>query len=321
MAGSQIARSGITQRILSSTGAVAGALGDQTSMDIADGDAVSPLQPSGTQAWGQFFGARGRIDATENTAAATSDGRGLLTGVDTEIDGGWRTGVMLGYSTADVDSSDNRSSNTATTTHLGVYAGTQMGPVGLRAGASYAWHDINSSRSVAFGGLEDSLNADYSASTAQAFAEIGYAFDLQSATIEPFAGIAAIQQNTDSFTENGGPAALTSASTTDLIGLTTLGMRGETTFADINGVTPSLFGAVAWQHAFGDIEPSSNLRFASGGNTFSVYGTPIDQNMALVEVGMSLEMDDSLSLNVAYQGEFGEFTRYNAGSVGLLYRF
>ncbi|WP_430512074.1 autotransporter outer membrane beta-barrel domain-containing protein [Pannonibacter phragmitetus] len=321
MSGSSASRSSMTQRILTATGGVGGSTGTQVSTAFNGKGGVPLAKQIGAQVWSQATGGWGRTDATASTAAAESYGGGFLTGVDAEIIPGWRTGLMAGYSRNQFSSSANRSSGSADTYQAGIYAGTQMDAIGLRLGASYAWHNLDTRRDVAFTGFADRLAAAYSASTAQAFAEIGYALHLTPATVEPFAGIAVINQHTDGFTETGGPAALNSRSSNDVLGVTTLGLRGEAAIGQIGGFTTSLSGSLAWRHAFGDVTPSSTLRFANSGSAFTISGTPLDRDAALFEAGLSLKNDQALGLTLAYQSELGATTQTHAGRLSLQYRF
>ena len=314
-------RSSLTRRVITATGGVGASSGDQVSMGFHGEGEVPMLEQLNAQMWGEAFGGWGKVDATATTASVESYGGGFLTGFDAEIIADWRTGVMAGYSRNQFHSSGNGSSGSADSYHLGAYAGTQMGPIGLRLGASFTWHDLATSRDVVFTGFSDHLEADYNASTAQAFAEIGYAFQLASGAFEPFAGLAVINQHTDGFTESGGSAALTSASNNDVMGVTSLGLRGETAIGQLSGFNASLNGSLGWRHAFGDVEPASTMRFASGGNAFSVSGTPIDENTALFEAGLSLEKDETLGLSLSYQGEIGASAQDHSGRLSMLYRF
>ena len=63
---------------------------------------------------------------------------------------------------------------------LALYAGTSAGPWNLRLGASYAFSQIDADRTIAYPGYSDKAQAEYDAGTAQAFAEIGYGFAVQS---------------------------------------------------------------------------------------------------------------------------------------------
>ncbi|SUB00813.1 Extracellular serine protease precursor [Pannonibacter phragmitetus] len=321
MSASSTSRTSMTQRIITATGGVGGSTGTQVSMAFNGKGGVPLARQIDARVWSQATGGWGRTDATASTAAAESYGGGFLTGLDAEILPGWRTGLMAGYSRNQFSSAANSASGSADTYQAGVYAGTQMDAIGLRLGASYAWHTLDTRRNVAFTGFADRLAAAYSASTAQAFAEIGYALHLTPATVEPFAGIAVINQHTDGFTETGGPAALNSRSSNDVLGVTTLGLRGEAAIGRISGFTASLTGTLAWRHAFGDVTPSSTLRFANGGDAFTVSGTPLDRDAALFEAGLSLKNDQALGLTLAYQGELGTTTQTHAGRLSLQYRF
>lgn len=321
IAGAGINRLAMNQRLLTATGNVAGATGGQVSMAFHGEGGPSALEQLKAQAWGTTFGGWSKVDATSRTASLESYGGGFLTGFDAEVLAGWRTGVIAGYSRTQFDSSENRSSGSADSYHVGAYAGSQMGAVGLRLGASYTWHDLETSRRVSFTGFSDRLAADYAASTAQAFVEVGYAVALASASVEPFAGIAAISQHTDGFTETGGSAALVSGSDDNLMGVTTLGLRGVAPIGSVNGISASLTGSMAWRHAFGDVDPSSTVRFAAGGDAFTVDGAPIDADTALFEAGLSLERDESLGLSVSYHGELGADAQDHSGRLNLRYRF
>ncbi|WP_162901215.1 autotransporter-associated beta strand repeat-containing protein [Breoghania sp. L-A4] len=318
--GATIDRAAMNQRLLNAFGQL-GASGDQASMGFHGAGSVPALAQLNAQVWSQAFGGWGEADATATTARMTSYGGGFVGGLDAEIFPGWRTGVMAGYSHSQFTSTANGANGSADSYHAGVYAGTRAGAFGLRLGASYTLHQLDTSRTVAFPGFTDRLSAGYTGSTAQAFVEAGYTLDTRFARLEPFAGLALVNQHSDGFTESGGAAALTSRSTNDTIGVTTLGLRGESVFATVHGFTTSLTGSLAWRHAFGDVEPRSAMRFASGGAGFAITGTPIDADTALVEAGLSFAKDDKLGIALTYQGELGANAQDHTGRASLRYRF
>ncbi|PWV99045.1 outer membrane autotransporter protein [Hoeflea marina] len=258
----------------------------------------------GAVAWGQAYGGWGRTGG--NAAGLDHAGSGFLLGMDADVFGGWRAGVLAGYGKNHFNVDARGSSGDADSYHAGVYAGRQAGPLGLRLGATYAWHDVATSRQVIVGAFSDSLSARYSAATAQIFGEAGYTLDTRFARLEPFAGLALVNQHMDGFTETGGAAALTGRVSNDTTGVTTLGLRGETGLGTFNGFTTSLTGSLAWRHAFGDVAPSSTLRFASGSDAFAISGTPIDVDTALVEAGLAFGFTNGMDLSFGYSGEFGK---------------
>src|SRR3546814_15265796 len=63
-----------------------------------------------------------------------------------------------------------------------------------------------------------------------AFGEMGYAFDLDRAQIEPFANLAHVRVRSDAFGETGGDARLSGGKAATDVTFSTLGLRAATTF-------------------------------------------------------------------------------------------
>ncbi|PTW63038.1 T5SS/PEP-CTERM-associated repeat protein [Breoghania corrubedonensis] len=274
--------------------------------------------------WAKAYGSFGKTDSTSRTASLRSQSGGVFAGADVRVLDDWRAGLFAGYGHTAYDVKSLASSGDLDNYSLGAYGGRQFGPVGLRFGASYTWHDISSDRTVAFTGFSESLSADYDAATATAFAEIGYTLGLETlspgARLEPFAGAALIHRHIDSFSETGGTAALTSASNDSVMGTTTLGLRGETRLAALEEMSSFLFGSVGWRHAYGDATPDRSMHF-DGGDAFTVAGTPIDRDTALVETGLRFDFTNGASLNLSYQGDIGKDSREHSAVGNLSFRF
>ncbi|MFX6019254.1 autotransporter domain-containing protein, partial [Acinetobacter baumannii] len=61
---------------------------------------------------------------------------------------------------------------------------------------------------------------------------------------------------------------------------------------------------LGWRHAFGDVTPDTTMRFASGGDAFSIGGVPIARNAAVVEAGLDFNLSPNAVLGVSYGGQF-----------------
>ena len=313
---SAIDRNAANQRLRSSMGGIGGS-GDQVSVGFHNEEELpSSLFPT-PQIWAQAFGNWSKIGSTVNTASVTSQSKGFLVGMDAEMWSDWRTGAFAGYSQTSSKADSINSTADIDHIHAGLYAGTQWDAfdrmVDLNLGVSGIWHHIDSERDVAFTGFSDHLTADYNAATTQAFAEIGYTYELYEARLQPFLGAAIISQWSDDFTEQGRAAALSAASATTVLGMTTLGARGDVQLGQFGGISASLTGSAAWQHVLGDVNSTTTMRFASANDSFSISGTPLDRDAAFLEAGVSFQQDENLSLSVSYQGNFSE----NANEQGL----
>lgn len=311
---SRFVRDTATSRIRSAFGGPASAM--TTSGPNETPDPVSAFEP---QIWGQAFGSWGQTDGDGNAAELDRDTGGFVTGIDGMISDGIRLGVLGGYSRSDFDAASRASSADVDSYHLGIYGGTQIDNIGIRAGASYTWHSIDTERSVNLAGFADSLSADYDAGTAQVFGEVGYAITAGTAVIEPFAGLAYVNLDVDSFGESGGAAALSSNGGSTDTTYSTLGLRASNDF-DLGGQVVTTTGMLGWRHAFEDRDPKATLAFDAG-SSFTVYGVPIAQDVAIVEVGVSTAIGEAASIGVSYNGQFGDGAEDNGARATFSYRF
>lgn len=268
--------------------------------------------------WGQAFGSRGQTGSDGNAANFDRSTGGLLVGADSPI-GDWRVGIIGGYSHSSFDADDRHSSGASDNYHLGLYGGTNWGAIAFRTGAAYSWNSISTKRSVAFNGFADQLSADYDAGTAQVFGELAYKAGVGRFKFEPFANLAYVSVHADGFTEQGGAAALTSASSTTNATFTTLGLRASTDVA-LGGISATARGTLGWRHAFGDVTPTSTFAFA-GGDAFAIAGVPVASDSAVIEAGFDLQMSTNATLGLSYVGQFGGHNTDNGAKADLSVRF
>ncbi|MBY4897236.1 autotransporter domain-containing protein [Cupriavidus sp. AU9028] len=275
-------------------------------------------------AWAEVVGNWDRLRGGE-AAAIRQNTAGIFVGADHPVgESRWRMGASFGYTDGrlradDVGSSaDIRSYNAALFTGASYEAGA--GKLNIMLGGAYAWHDIETQRRVGVASLAQTLTAGYSANTSQLFTEIGYAQPLGArATVEPFIGAAWSDQRTRGFTEAGGNAALSGQATRSSLPTTSLGVRGQATVA-VGRLDLDVTGALGWRHAFGDVTPETRLAF-QGSQVFTVAGTPIARDAALVELGASARVSERMAIGLGYSGQFGEGNRAHAGNVQVRWKY
>lgn len=265
--------------------------------------------------WGAGLGSWGKVDGSLGAPDTDTKTAGLLFGADGMLGDQWHAGVFGGYSYSSFDSGadDQRSRNY----HAGIYGDSQWGNIALRTGLNYTYHDVDTTRVLST--LGQRLSGDYSAHTVSAFGELAYRMDLGSSVLEPFAGLSHTWNRTGGFTETGGTAALSVDGRSMNSTATTLGLRASSEF-DLDGTLVTARGTIGWVHAFGDVSPVSTARFASG-DAFSVTGTPIDRNAALVELGLDFALTANATLGVGYNGQIGANAYDHAFNAGLKVKF
>ena len=289
------------------------------------GPAASTLPGSNAQpAWAQLVGNWQRLGATSDTAAVRLHTGGVFAGADGAIGSGWRLGGALGYTDSNlradgVDAKTDISSYSAI-----VYGGRAFdvgpGKLNLTLGAAYTWHDISTQRRIAVGGLDQTLRANYGASTTQVFTEFGWAMQAGDAlTLEPYAGLAWAGQRSFAFQESGGSAALSGASQTDNTTTTTLGLRARQALT-LGTFQGTLTAGAGWRHAFGDVNPTSQLAFDAG-NAFTVAGAPLARNAALLEAGLDAKIGVNTTVGLSYAGQFGSGNQDHSATLAWRWAF
>ncbi|MFC3712995.1 autotransporter-associated beta strand repeat-containing protein [Sphingoaurantiacus capsulatus] len=269
----------------------------------------------GRAVWGRLFGSSGDLG---RDAALDFSARGLIAGADITAGNGARIGFYAAGSRTRFSVDDRSSTGASDDRELGFYAGGRWGGLGLRAGAGYTWHDIDSTRRIAIPGFADRQTRDADAQTLQGFAEAGYRFGTELSSAEPFAGIAYVDLNEKASREQGA-ASLDNAGTTSRATFSTLGLRGQ--WLQQGPMSAVGFaGSVAWRHGFGDLTPSARLAFG-GGDRFTVGGVALARDAAVIEAGVHMQITPSLSWNVDYAGQLGRDFRDHGLRGTLGWRF
>jgi outer membrane autotransporter protein len=273
--------------------------------EVIKGPAAPRAASTDLTFWTQGIGAFGRFESDGNAAEATRKLGGFVSGVDARFGEFARVGMAAGYTRATVNVDARASSAGVDTVHLGAYASASFGELSLRGGAAYAIHRIDTSRTVSFPGFVDHTTARYDAGTAQVFGEIGHRLVFGRLVAEPYAGLAYVHLRTDSFAETGGAAALFGTGNNQDIGYSTLGIRAATALPLDHGMILMPRASLAWQHAFGDVTPAAALALQATGAGFSVAGVPAARDAALIEAGLTLDLNAQARLGLGYAAELG----------------
>ena len=306
----------IRQQLLDRLAAILGSGGGGFA-GLAGAPAAGDAAPGAVSVWGQLFGGWGRTDDNRNAATIARDVYGFIGGIDREVAPGVRAGIAAGYSRSTYDVAARSSSGDSDNFHIAGYAGTALGAFDLKGVASYGYGRVDTRRTVIVGLLTNTLSADYATHTFQAGVEAGLDLDFGPLVLTPFAGLAGVHVETEGFTETGGPAALTVGSTSNTVGVSTLGLRARRQAGSV-GVT----GALAWRHAFGDVAPVSRAAFASApAASFAVRGAPISENALALDAAVDAKLGADTTLTFGYSGQYASGARDHGARAELRIEF
>jgi len=247
----------------------------------------------------------GSWTSSDNGSSSTG---GVLFGFDTVLDGSdWRIGALGGYGRSRFSQSDVSAHADTDNYNVGLYAGKEWGALALRLGGTYSLQSVSTLRNIDFSGYADALRSDYHAYTAQVFGELAYDISLGDTRLEPYANVTFTDVRTSAFSERGGAAALSGSADRSAVTFATFGVRAEQNIA-LADMPAKLYGALGWQHAFGNLDISSRMSFA-GGDVFTEYGTVVDRDSLVVDAGFDIALSRRISLALDYNGNFGAENR------------
>lgn len=278
-------------------------------------DAGAPTDDR-SNAWLKVLGAWGKSDGGHDNASSNSSIGGLLAGVDGFITEDTRLGFVTGYSDSSLSMGDGtHSSASVDSYHLGAYLGHEIDALRLSVGGAYSWHRIDVKRDLQFNGVSGKQKSKRDATSAQLFTEAAYRLDLQPIALEPFANLAYVHLNTESFSEKGDAAALKGGENNRDVVLSTLGLRASKAIALSDQQQLELSGTLGWQHNLSNTRSEDHLAFVNGNTAFSVQSVSMDRNAAVVGARAGLALGRDTRLNLDYNGLLG--SREKDHGVGL----
>jgi outer membrane autotransporter protein len=274
---------------------------------------------TGRTLWTRAFGSFGHRNGDGNASRIGRSIGGFFIGGDVLVADKFLLGIAGGYSNASYNVSQLLGSS-SDNYHISIYGGTQWGPLGLRLGSAYTWHDLETNRNNAFGRFMDHAKGNYAAHTAQVFGEAGYGLPFKAISLEPFARIAYVNLDANSFQEHGGPATLRSRKDNQGTAYTTVGLNAAKTFPGSDRMTTTVRGSLGWRHAFGELTPLSSFAFADS-SSFITAGVPIAGNAVVITAGLDVNIMKTATLGVYYNGQVLQNIVDNGARANLSWRF
>jgi T5SS/PEP-CTERM-associated repeat protein/autotransporter-associated beta strand protein len=285
---------------------------------LNDSVSTMPAQ-AGFSVWADAGNRQRRGDAARNSAEVRIHDYGLSVGADMALGEYMRLGAAIGANNVVQKIDDRGSSRTeAKGKHAGFYWSADWITWLFKVGVTYTDYDVETTRNVNIGNLNNYLRGDYGAEAISGFLEGAYRFEWNRSTLEPYVAVAHTQLKTDAVREKGGDAALRIDSATDSVMVGTLGARAYWDLSRAHDDWISIFAGAAWEHVWGDWEQVGKSRFAGGNASFSVLGLPMDRNSAVIDAGVNMNLFDNSRLSLGVRGRTGD--KYADYSVQLNWR-
>jgi outer membrane autotransporter protein len=271
--------------------------------------------------WMTGFGRRAERDGANLGSALTDTGRGLAFGAKGTFTEGWDVGMAAAIGSDRVSADSGSGYSKADSYYVGLSAATSLNALRLSFGGAYTLRTVDTDRTVALGTVNDRLKADYDSQSFQAFSEISTVLSRGDLRVQPFGNLTFVHYDSDSFTEQGGTAALSGTGLSDSTLYSTLGARFSWALPTM-GATPGAVTAHAgWRHAYGESTADMQMAFVSGGDSFNIAGAKPARDSAVVGLGVSFAPTPASTVSVSYDGQFGDGDAAHGVKAGWSLRF
>lgn len=255
---------------------------------------------SDTTVWAQAYGNWDTFGANADARKATSNGGGLILGVDHALTPSFRLGG--GFSGGITNTTVASSSANTNGYHVMLYSAYGKDSLRLNSGVVQSWYAANMKRGLS---LDDQGNAKgkVDSRSTQLFADLSRPITLSQqqdhhTTLSPFGQVSQIWLQTSSFGETGAAARLTGLAANANTGFGTLGARLSHQWKAGEKEWQAGISA-GWQRAWGTLSPTTTLAFATGPG-FTVSAAPMARDAAIFEVGIGASLGASSRLNLVY---------------------
>ncbi|HUH60984.1 MAG TPA: S8 family serine peptidase [Candidimonas sp.] len=279
---------------------------------------VRRARQAGHGAWGQAFGSWGRLGGGGDARPLSRSMGGLVFGGDTAIGRQARAGLSFAYTNSRLgDHAYNRVK--ADGHHLTAYAGSQYGAWALRGGLTQSWYTVDTQRRLA-SPVHSSAASKADAQALQLFTEAGYAIDMGTLKLEPYAGLSQVWLSQSGFDEDNPVFGLRSARTHSAVTFSTLGLRSGLALEDDKGRPIQVNAGLGWRYALGDVKPERDLRFATG-RSYTIGGAPLARNALIVEAELEWAAGKFSHIGLGYSGQVAGPTHDHSMRANLRWAF
>ena len=248
-------------------------------------------------AWAQYVGSWTDVDSSRERASWTRRMHGAHVGVERAFASGWTAGAALGYEDSEQKIGSAKIEDGALSASF--YARRTQGAFTQTAVLSFARHDYETRRAVAFPGYAGRTRGDTDGFSAALSYEASYAFEVAEwVKLSPTAGLSAAWNTIESWTESGADAALHCDAQDALTWLAGVGVRADLEFANplADGAKTRVGAYALFTAEMGDRSCVADAAFADTGAGFTArYDDPSRYAMQVgVTAAFPLNGDTSL---------------------------
>jgi outer membrane autotransporter protein len=277
----------------------------------------------GECAWGRAVYSEYDLEATNGDLTGfNTRSTEIMGGVQMAIDGTpWRIGGSIGYRSSDRDG-DGGSSSEGESFSAGAVVKYAPGPLLLAASLSASHGSYDTLRPIAFGNFTDLLSGETDVTTVSGRLRAAYTMQTGGFYLRPMVDLSATYVRTGAFTESGGVASVSTdgVDNTVLALMPAVEIGGQIELGGDVLLRPYLRGGVG---LYTGNDYSLTGVFNADGNAATPFtiGTTSEDVLWTVSAGVDILKGDMGTLQIFYEGAFGQNTTINAGGAKFSVNF
>jgi outer membrane autotransporter protein len=259
-------------------------------------------------------------DTTTEQTGFSSNGVGMITGVDTDVNEWLTAGVMFGYNHDEIDYDLSRGEADVDSLRFGPYASASFGDLFVDASLTFGYHWNEVDRKVTVGAFRETAKSDYDAWDLTLYGGVGYDIDLEGWIVTPTASLQWTHYDQESFRESGAGAANLDVDSwqSDTI-RQVLGVKLRKMFhCDGLRIVPEAY--LGWAHEYID-QDNVTANFVGQNTPFSFSVDTGDSDALIFGAGTSVLLNETTSVYVRWDGQCGSETTANNVAVGMSFSF
>lgn len=272
--------------------------------------------------WARFIGNKSERDAEGDYFGHSKEMSGLVMGLDKEFGQRFTTGLSLAHTDSDLDWDDIDHEGSVQGTHVALYGDVDFNNFFITSALGYSDFDNSGARDITFSRASGTLGSDFNSSVLHGRLSTGYDFKLSNVLLTPEASVRYSTLDRDGFTEDGGGYLNLDIQEGEAESLTTsMGMKVAGLFqSGAWSFLPQL--QLSWLHEYEDDAPTVTANFIDYSSVlFTVSNSSPVEDYGLVDLSLSAEYSESLSLFLDYIGAFADGYVSHLISGGLAWRF
>lgn len=267
---------------------------------VALGDGTSILGDAPLGIWFKSYGLFGDRDSESGVFGYRYTTYGFGVGVDRYVTEELLLGITSGYSSGQIDYYDSRNNTDTDGIYFGLYGRWEPGDWYTQAMLTYAGMEYETDRYITLTG--EHLEGDLDGYDIAGYIETGTSWEHPTGwKINPLVAAQWSSLSLDSYSESGGPSALTFGSERFNSIKSALGARISKNISNDASRKTILELRGRWVHEFDDIQASVDAAFNTNpGVLFKVSDSELSRDSAILGTGLKTELFENTSLSLEY---------------------